>query len=61
MIIMSHSRWLVFLFQVSKDGDPYGRNSVELSGTKGSISDAKRLIQAAGVVIKGEDDYGRGW
>ncbi|KAK3763622.1 hypothetical protein RRG08_057043 [Elysia crispata] len=46
--------------RVSKDGDPYGRNSVELSGTKGSISDAKRLIQAAGVVIKGEDDYGRG-
>ncbi|RUS80488.1 hypothetical protein EGW08_011766, partial [Elysia chlorotica] len=46
--------------KVSKEGDSYGRNSVELSGSKGSISEAKRLIQEAGVVIKEEDDYGRG-
>ncbi|GFO44189.1 ATP-dependent RNA helicase ddx53 [Plakobranchus ocellatus] len=46
--------------KVSKDGDSYGRSSVELSGTLESISEAKRLIQDAGVDIKSENDHSRG-
>uniref|UniRef100_A0A0B7BVH8 K Homology domain-containing protein n=1 Tax=Arion vulgaris TaxID=1028688 RepID=A0A0B7BVH8_9EUPU len=47
--------------KVSRDGNSHGRNSVELSGSKSAISEAKRLIQVAGVEIVNGDDRGRGW
>ncbi|CAG5132169.1 unnamed protein product [Candidula unifasciata] len=47
--------------KVSRDGDSRGRSSVELSGSKGAITEAKRLIQEAGVEIVNGDDRGRGW
>jgi len=37
-------------------------SSVELSGSRGQISDAKQRIQEAGVeIMSGGDDRGRGW
>jgi len=47
--------------KVSRDGDRDGRSSVELCGSKSAISEAKRLIQDAGVEIVNGDDRGRGW
>ncbi|XP_059178963.1 far upstream element-binding protein 1-like [Physella acuta] len=47
--------------KVSRDGDSSGRSSVELSGSKNAISEAKRLIQDAGVEIVNGNDRGRGW
>jgi len=52
--------------KVSRDGDSRGMSSVELSGSKGQISDAKQRIQDAGVEImngggSGGEDRGRGW
>ncbi|XP_035826453.1 far upstream element-binding protein 1 isoform X2 [Aplysia californica] len=45
--------------KVSRDGDSQGRSSVELSGNRNQISDAKKMIQEAGVDIMNGD--GRGW
>lgn len=52
--------------KVSRDGDSRGMSSVELTGSKDQISDAKRRIQDAGVEImngggSGGEDRGRGW
>jgi len=47
--------------KVSRDGDSQGRSSVELSGSRNQITEAKRLIQEAGVDIMNGDDRGRGW
>jgi len=48
--------------KVSRDGDSRGLSSVELSGSRGQISDAKQRIQEAGVeIMSGGDDRGRGW
>lgn len=48
--------------KVSRDGDSRGLSSVELSGSRGQISDAKQRIQEAGVeILSGGDDRGRGW
>jgi len=48
--------------KVSRDGDSRGLSSVELSGSRGQISDAKKMIQEAGVeIVNGGDDSGRGW
>ena len=58
---------MIFLMlQVSRDGDSRGMSSVELTGSKDQISDAKRRIQDAGVEImngggSGGEDRGRGW
>ncbi|KAH9503731.1 hypothetical protein Btru_067269 [Bulinus truncatus] len=46
--------------KVSRDGDSAGHSSVELSGSKSAISEAKRLIQDAGVEIVNGNDRGRG-
>ncbi|CAL1547625.1 unnamed protein product [Lymnaea stagnalis] len=46
--------------KVSRDGDSSGRSSVELTGSKNAISEAKRLIQDAGVEIVNGNDRGRG-
>lgn len=48
--------------KVSRDGDSRGLSSVELSGSRGQISDAKQRIQEAGVeIMNGGEDRGRGW
>ena len=47
--------------KVSRDGDSSGRSSVELSGRNNAISEAKRLIQDAGVNIINGNDRGRDW
>jgi len=48
--------------KVSRDGDSRGLSSVELSGSRGQISEAKQRIQEAGVeIMSGGDDRGRGW
>jgi len=47
--------------KVFKDGGSQGRSSVQLNGSKSSISKAKRLIEDAGVEIVNGDDRGRGW
>uniref|UniRef100_A0A2C9L7A0 RNA helicase n=1 Tax=Biomphalaria glabrata TaxID=6526 RepID=A0A2C9L7A0_BIOGL len=47
--------------KVSRDGDSAGHSSVELSGSKSAISEAKRLIQDAGVEIVNGNERGRGW
>ena len=50
-----------FWIKVSSDSDSSGRNSVELSGSKNTISKAKRLIQDAGIDIVNGNNRGRGW
>jgi len=50
--------------KVSRDGNSDGLSSVELSGSRGSISDAKQRIKDAGVeIVKegGGESKGRGW
>merc|ERR1719483_308160 len=48
--------------KVSRDGNSDGLSSVELSGSKGSISDAKQRIKDTGVeIVKEGESRGRGW